>query len=61
MLPDRAMVEIEFLENLNDEVFWFKSNWFGKRTWSKSIIDGEWEKNPFAAPFFIECVEVREK
>ncbi len=58
VLPRDAMVEIEFLENLNGEIFWFKSNLIGKRTWAKSIIDGEWEQNPFATPFFVECIEV---
>lgn len=58
VLPKDAMVEIEFLENLNDEIFYFKSNLIGKRTWAKSIIDGEWEQNPFATPFFIECIEI---
>lgn len=60
VLPKDAMVEIEFLENLNDEIFYFKSNLIGKRTWAKSIIDGEWEQNPFATPFFIECIEINE-
>lgn len=59
-LPENAMVEIEFLENLKNEIFWFKSNLIGKRTWSKSIIDGEWEKKPFATPFFIECIELKD-
>jgi len=58
VLPKDAMVEIEFLENLNGEIFWFKSNLIGKQTWAKSIIEGEWEQNPFATPFFVECIEV---
>lgn len=60
VLPKDAMVEIEFLENLNGEFFYFKSNLIGRRTWSKSILDGEWERNPFSTPFFVECVEVKE-
>jgi len=60
LLPEDAMVEIEFLENLNDGIFWYKSNVVGKRTWNKSLIAGYWDQNPFAAPFFIECIEIRE-
>jgi hypothetical protein len=57
ILPKDAMVEIEMLHNLNGELFWFKSNLVGKRTWYKSLTDGEWDRQPFSAPFFIECVE----
>lgn len=60
VLPKDAMIEIEFLENLNDTKFWFKGNLLGKKTWNKSLIDGQWEKNPFATPFFIECLELDE-
>ena len=57
-LPKDALVEIEFLENLKDEYFWFRSNMFGKNTWNRTLVDGIWDKNPFATPFFIECMEV---
>ncbi len=60
ILPKDAMVEIEFLENLKENIFWYKSNVVGKRTWNKSLIAGYWDQNPFAAPFFIECIEIRE-
>ncbi len=49
-----------FLENLKENIFWYKSNVVGKRTWNKSLIAGYWDQNPFAAPFFIECIEIRE-
>lgn len=59
-LPKDVMVEIEMLENLGDKYFWYKSNLIGKQTWSRTLKDGVWEKNPFAAPFFIECIEVKD-
>lgn len=59
VLPKDAMVEIEFLENLGNEIFWYKSNVIGKRTWTKSLTDGQWERNPFATPFFVECAEIK--
>ena len=57
VLPDDAMVEIEFLENLDDEIFWFKSNLIGGKSWSKLFLENIWVKTPFSTPFFIECVE----
>lgn len=57
VLPPDAMVEIEFVDNLNDEMFWFKSNVIGKSTWSKTVGEGFWCKTPFAGPFFVECIE----
>ncbi len=57
MLPQNAVVEIELLENLNDNVFYFKANLLGKTTWSRTLKDTEWDKIPFSTPFFIECVE----
>ena len=58
VLPKAALVEIEFLEDLGNHIFWFKSNLIGKKTWSRSLTNGLWEQNPFASPFFIECLEV---
>ena len=58
LLPRDAMVEIEMLENLEDEMFYFKSNLFGRSIWSRSLEENFWCKNPFAAPFFVECLEM---
>lgn len=58
MLPEHAMVEIEFLENLDDEIFWFKSNLVGGKTWTKLFNENIWVKTPFSTPFFIECSEI---
>lgn len=58
VLPREAMVEIEFLENLGDESFWFKSNVIGKKNWARSLESGEWYKDPFATPFFVECIVI---
>lgn len=60
MLPEHAMVEIEFLENLDDEIFWFKSNLIGGKTWTKLFNENIWVKTPFSTPFFIECSEIED-
>lgn len=39
------MVEIELLENLNNDIFYFKANLVGKKTWSQTLKDGELVKN----------------
>lgn len=57
VLPDDAMIEIEMLENLNDNKFWFKSNLLAKKTWARTADNKSWEQNPFASPFFIEYSE----
>lgn len=57
-LPDDAMIEIEFLENLGNEFFWFKSNLVGGKTWSKLFAENIWTKTPFSTPFFVECIEL---
>lgn len=57
-LPEHAMVEIEFLENLGEKNLIFRGNLVGKNNWSKSLVDRVWVKCPFSAPFFVECVEV---
>ena len=56
-LPDDAMVEIEFLDNLGDKKLWYKSNLVGKKTWMKS--GNEWILQPFATPFFVEYTEIK--
>lgn len=60
ILPEHAMVEIEFLENLDDEIFWFKSNLIGGKTWTKLFNENIWVKTPFSTPFFIECSEIED-
>lgn len=57
LLPQNAVVEIELLENLNENMFYFKANILGKKTWSRTLKDNEWDQNPFSTPFFIECIE----
>lgn len=57
LLPQKAMVEIEFLENMNGEILLYKGNFLGKNTWTKTIASNTWDKNPFSTPFFIECVQ----
>lgn len=60
LLPDDAMVEIEFLDDLDNEIFWFKSNVVGGKTWSKYFAENLWVKTPFSTPFFIECIEMED-
>lgn len=43
-LPQDAMVAIEFLENLENNHLYFKSNLIGKSIWNKTVINGYWEK-----------------
>ena len=57
VLPTDAVVAIEFLEDLADSCLYFKGNMLGKKTWSRNLLDGEWDTSPFSTPFFIECVE----
>lgn len=64
VLPKDGMVEITFLEEMNEgELLIFKSNITGKSSWSKELDDGYqyWLKQPFAMPFFVECVEVADE
>ncbi len=58
-LPEHAMVEIEFLEDVGDRVLLYKCNMMGKNSWSRSGDEFWWCKNPAAGPFFIECLEIR--
>lgn len=58
ILPPDAMVEIEMVDDLGDEGFLFKSNLIGKSIWSRSLKENHWGKNPFCAPFFVECLEM---
>lgn len=59
LLPDKAMVELEFLDNMNGESLPFKGNLLGKNTWYKSASGRYWDKCPFSVPFFIECVQMK--
>lgn len=58
LLPTDAMVEIEMLDNLGENKLWFKSNLVGKQSWTKTLNESKWMKLPFAAPFFVECIEI---
>ena len=57
LLPQEAMIEIEFLENMNGRFFFYKGNMVGKSTWSKSYGVKMWDTCPFSTPFFIEYME----
>lgn len=53
ILPQRAMVEIEFLEPMNGEYIITKGNGIGKSVWNRVGIN-QWRKDPFDRPFFLE-------
>lgn len=60
LIPDHALVEIEFLENIpSTETISFKSNIMGGNTWYKDEEHHKWDKCPIATPFFVEYI--REK
>lgn len=60
-LPEHALVVIKMLDNLGDRKLWFKSNLTAKSTWTQCEKVGEWIKQPFATPFFIEYENVSDK
>lgn len=57
LLPAHALVGIEFLEDMNDQVIPFKHNIVGKSIWAKSIDYDFWVKLPIATPFFLKFLE----
>lgn len=59
MLPEHAMVELEFLETRKNERIAVRTNVMGKSFWSRENGMDFWVKCPLAVPFFIECVEPR--
>lgn len=60
-LPKDAMVAIVMLEDMTDEKLWYKSNMLGKNVWSPVEGTGYWCKCPFAPPFFVECMAVKDR
>lgn len=59
LLPKDAMVEIEFLDNLDDKYIMYKSNLFGNSIWDREISKDpeKWIKIPIATNFFLECIK----
>ncbi|MDE7427409.1 MAG: hypothetical protein K2M79_06380 [Muribaculaceae bacterium] len=60
-LPEHALVVVKMLDNLGDRKLWFKSNLTAKSTWTLCEKTGEWIKQPFATPFFIEYEKITEQ
>lgn len=58
ILPHNAIVEIEFVQNLGTRKFWYKNNVLAKRTWYREVDSDIWDRQPFATPFFVECIEM---
>ncbi len=61
VLPEDAMVELEVVDIIEGNKLWYKSNVLGKRTWTRVLEDNFWIKDPFAMPFFVECLEADKK
>lgn len=58
ILPQKAMVEIEFLEDMKkDEYIFSKGNILGGWLWTGNTKKREWIKIPISSPFFIECAQ----
>lgn len=57
LLPQKAMVEIEFLEDMNGEYIIVRGGLVGGWIWTGSPSKKEWIKLPFSSPFFIECIQ----
>ncbi len=58
LLPEKAMIGIELLQNPGEEFITFKTNSIiGGTIWIKSIEYDQWVKIPIAAPFFLKIIE----
>ena len=56
LLPEKALVEIEFLENFKGEYIYARGNVVGSGIWTGDP-KGRWEKLPISVPFFIHCIQ----
>lgn len=58
LLPEKALVEIEMLDEMPDnELVFFKSNLFGRGVMSRDVNDKSWVKLPVAVPFTLLFLE----
>ncbi len=58
LLPEKALVEIEILDNIpENEMIFFKSNLFGKGVMSRNVNEKSWVKLPVATPFTLVFLE----
>lgn len=58
LLPEKALVEIEMLDQMPDnELVFFKSNIFGRGVMSRDVNDKSWVKLPMAVPFTLLFLE----
>lgn len=56
-LPCKAMVAIEFLEDMGNERIVSRHNILGGGVWTSSPASKQWVKFPVATPFFIEVIQ----
>lgn len=58
LLPEKALVEIEILDEIpENEVLFFKSNLFGRGVMYRDVNDRSWLKLPVATPFTLVFLE----
>lgn len=58
LLPEKALVELEILDEIpEDELFFFKSNIFGRGVIFRDVNDHGWLKFPVATPFTLTFLE----
>ena len=58
-LPAKAMVAIEFLEDMGNERITCRHNIMGSGVWTASPSSSRWVKFPVATPFFIETIQAK--
>lgn len=58
LLPEKALVEIEILDEIpENEMIFFKSNMFGRGVMTRQVNDRTWIKLPVATPFTLFFLE----
>lgn len=58
LLPEKALVEIEMLDDMpENELIFFKCNVFGRGVMSRDVNDRDWIKLPIAVPFTLTFIE----
>lgn len=58
LLPEKALVEIEILDDIPEtETIFFKSNMFGRGVISRDVNEKSWVKIPIPTPFTLIFLE----
>lgn len=58
-LPHKAMIAIEFLDDMGNERIRCRHNILGGGVWTASPSSSHWIKFPVATPFFIEIIQAK--